>query len=90
MKDSVEERVLLEAYKLIDTNGTVRSVAKMFNMSKSTIHFDVTQRLKKINFDLYKKVQKVLKINLLERHKRGGEATKRKYKEAKKTGKNIG
>ena len=83
MKEAIEDRVVCEAYKLLDTSGTVRSVAKFFNVSKSTVHFDLTKRLKKINFDLYKRVQKILKINFFERHKRGGESTKRKYEKLK-------
>ncbi len=79
MKESIEYRVVKEAYKLLDTNGTVRSVAKNFGISKSTVHFDLSVRLRKINFALYKEVQKILKVNLQERHKRGGEATKKHY-----------
>ncbi len=79
MKLNVEDRVVAEAYKLLDINGTVRAVAKCFNVSKSTVHHDLAVKLKKINAELYKKVQKILRINLLERHKRGGNATKKKY-----------
>lgn len=86
MKANIEDRVVKEAFKLLDTKGTVRSVAKELGISKSTVHFDLSMRLKKINFALYKDVQKLLKVNLLERHTRGGEATKRHYEFLRKKG----
>lgn len=66
---------------LISQKATVRSTAKKFGVSKSTVHKDITERLKKINPQLYKQVAEVLKINKDERHIRGGMATKRKYEE---------
>lgn len=80
MKDNIEERVYREARLILEKKGTVRSISKVFNVSKSTVHFDLSRRLKKLNFDLFLKVDKLLKINLSERHIRGGEATKNKYK----------
>ena len=58
---------------------TVRGVAKEFGISKSTVHKDVTVTLKKINRTLYMQVKTVLEKNKMERHLRGGEATKKKY-----------
>lgn len=84
MKKSIENRVLLEAKEILESRGTVRSIAKIYNVSKSTVHYDLSLRLKKINYSLYKKVNEVLKFNLSERHLRGGEATKRKYLNMKK------
>ena len=55
-------------------------MTNFFCVSKSTIHYDLTIRLKKINKSLYKKVNKILKYNLSQRHIRGGESTKNKYK----------
>ena len=69
---------------IIDTGATVRAAAKVFNVSKSTVHKDVTDRLKKENPSLYKKVRRVLDINKEERHIRGGIATKNKYSAEKK------
>ncbi|MCI6733570.1 MAG: sporulation transcriptional regulator SpoIIID [Clostridia bacterium] len=60
--------------------ATVRSTAKVFGVSKSTIHHDVTAKLKYIDEYLYDEVKKLLQITLSERHIRGGIATRRKYK----------
>ena len=80
----VIDRILEEAYYIAETGATVRATAKIFGVGKSTVHKDVTKKLKSIDKDLYLAVKKVLKINLSERHIRGGEATKRKYKGLKK------
>lgn len=79
MCEDIIERVIKEAEYIVETGATVRSTAKVFHFSKSTVHKDVTDRLKSIDKDLYNKVKKVLKINLAERHIRGGQATKLKY-----------
>lgn len=73
------DRIIEEAEYIANTGATVRSAAKVFGVSKSTVHKDVSERLKKVDKILYKKVKKVLNKNLSERHVRGGEATKRKY-----------
>ena len=65
---------------LIENKATVRLVAKKFEISKSTVHKDITKVLKKVNKDLYLQAQNVLEINKKERHLRGGEATKKKYR----------
>ena len=64
---------------LVEHNMTVRGVAKEFGISKSTVHKDVTVTLKKVNRSLYLQVKRVLEKNKMERHLRGGEATKKKY-----------
>jgi putative DeoR family transcriptional regulator (stage III sporulation protein D) len=76
---SGKERCVLLATYLVDNNATVRAVAAHFGISKSTVHKDVTQVLKRINKPLYYKVQQVLSKNKQERHIRGGEATRKKY-----------
>ena len=76
---SIEERAISFAQYIIDSKDTVRGTAKKFNISKSTVHKDVTERLKKINPRLAKEVKKVLEENKAERHIRGGMATKLKY-----------
>ena len=76
----IKERVFREAEYIVETKSTVRQTALVFHFSKSTVHKDVTERLKELDKSLYKKVKKVLDFNLSERHIRGGEATKRKYK----------
>lgn len=82
MRDEICERVLEEAYYIAQTGATVRSTAKIFNCSKSTVHKDVTYRLIKIDRELYARVKIALEKNLLERHIRGGEATRQKYLKA--------
>ena len=77
--DTITERVLKEAHYIAQTGATVRQTAKIFLFSKSTVHKDVTFRLKQIDKELYARVKLVLEKNLAERHLRGGEATKRKY-----------
>lgn len=82
MNIRIEERVLNVGEKFVlqkEQNPTVRSIAKEFNVSKSTIHKDVSERLKECNLSLYKEVQEILEKNIEERHLRGGEATKIKY-----------
>jgi putative DeoR family transcriptional regulator (stage III sporulation protein D) len=64
---------------LVEQQLTVRAVAAQFGISKSTVHKDVTQTLRRINPTLYREVQRVLEVNKQERHLRGGEATKQKY-----------
>ncbi len=64
---------------IISHNSTVRATAKEFGISKSTVHKDITDRLRKVNPELFKKVRKILDINKKERHIRGGLATKAKY-----------
>lgn len=80
MKNYIEERVLEIARYIIDNNATVRSTAKVFNVSKSTVHKDVHERLLGINRDLYGKCHSVLQKNKAERHIRGGMATREKYR----------
>ena len=84
MKDYIAERAVELAQYIIDNNATVRSAAKVFNISKSTVHKDVHERLLRINKSLYTDVQKVLEVNKAERHIRGGMATKEKYLNLKK------
>ena len=79
MRQDIFIRVKKEAEYIISTGATVRKTASVFNYSKSTVHKDVTERLKRIDKELFIKVDKVLKINLKERHIRGGEATRKKY-----------
>lgn len=76
----ISNRVLLEAEYIAKTGATVRNTALKFGVGKSTIHKDMTKRLKELDLDLYYKVRDVLDFNLQERHIRGGNATKDKYK----------
>ncbi len=73
---------LMEVSRYISrTRATVRDTAKVFGVSKSTVHKDVTERLPKLNRELAARVKKVLDVNKAERHLRGGEATRQKYLE---------
>lgn len=79
MKGIVEERAAMLGEYIIQSGATVRSAAKKFGVSKSTVHKDVSQRLKVLNPALYRKVRCILDTNKSERHIRGGLATKNKY-----------
>lgn len=80
MKGIVEERAVELGQYIIESKATVRSAAKKFGVSKSTVHKDVSERLKYVNPQLYTQVKAVLEINKAQRHIRGGMATKMKYK----------
>ena len=80
MKGMVEDRAAKLGIYMIETGATVRLAAKEFHVSKSTVHKDVTDRLKRTNPALYQQVSKVLEKNKNERHIRGGMATRRKYR----------
>ena len=83
MKGIVEERAAMLGEYIIENKATVRSAAKNFGISKSTVHKDVSQRLRILNPALYREVRQILDINKSERHIRGGMATKNKYLKAK-------
>lgn len=80
MRDFSCDRAEILGKYIIDTGATVRATAKVFKISKSTVHKDVTERLYNINRELYKSVDAVLQKNKSERHIRGGLATRKKYK----------
>ena len=80
MKTYIEERAIELAEYIIDKKTTVRAAAKKFGISKSTVHKDITERLTKINPNLANKARLILEENKAERHIRGGQATKLKYR----------
>jgi len=80
MHRSIEDRTIELANYITENKSTVRGAAKKFGISKSTVHKDITERLKKINPHLGREVRAVLDENKAERHLRGGMATKKKYK----------
>ena len=80
MPQTIEERACALAVYIIETGATVRAAASHFGISKSTVHKDLQQRLRKCNPALYAQVRPVLELNKQERHIRGGMATRRKYK----------
>ena len=79
MKGNPEERAVALGEYILETGQTVRAAAKVFGISKSTVHKDVTSRLRRVNHSLYDEVQKVLTKNKQERHIRGGMTTRHKY-----------
>lgn len=81
--NEIEERVKTLASYIIETGCTVRGAATRFNVSKSTVHKDISERLEKINPTLWKEAKQVLERNKEERHIRGGMATKIKYERKK-------
>ncbi len=80
MREDFHKRAVILGEYILDTGATVRACAKVFKISKSTVHKDVTERLYYDNPQLYKSVKAVLEKNKNERHIRGGMATRRKYK----------
>ncbi len=83
MKDMVEERASMLGEYIVNNKATVRAAAKEFGISKSTVHMDVAERLKRVDPSLYGQVREVLEINKAQRHIRGGLATKEKYLNSK-------
>lgn len=71
-------------YYIVENKVTIRQTAYMFNIGKSTVHIDVSKKLKTINMELYKQVKQVLDFNFKERNIRGGMATKLKYESLKR------
>ena len=82
MLEPLEKRACQLAVYMIETGATVRAAARHFGISKSTVHKDLTQRLKQYNYPLYQQVRQILDVNKQERHIRGGLATRKKYKGA--------
>ena len=80
MTEPMEKRACELAVYMIETGATVRAAARHFGISKSTVHKDLSQRLKQYNYSLYLQVREVLEVNKQERHIRGGMATRKKYK----------
>ena len=83
MIDTIEQRACELAVYIIENGATVRSAAKHFGISKSTVHKDLSQRLPQYNKILYTQVRSILDQNKAQRHIRGGLATKRKFEQIK-------
>lgn len=80
MNSLISKRVMDEAKYILETKNTIREIAKYFNVSKSTVHKDLHERLLEIDTKTYKEVDDILKYHIDIRHIRGGESTKKKYK----------
>lgn len=87
MKGQPNDRAIILGQYILENNATVRATANKFGISKSTVHKDVSERLLKIQPQLYFEVKKILEKNKQERHIRGGMATKKKYEEIAKMNK---
>ena len=80
MDNYIKKRVLEEAKYIVETQDTVRGAAKKFNVSKSTIHKDLATKLNKIDKDLDDEIKNIFKEHDMNKHIRGGSATKEKYR----------
>ncbi len=80
MNREIIERINNEANYMVETKQTMREIAKKFNVSKSTVHKDLSERIKKISIKQYKEIEPIIQEHLETRHIRGGESTKKKYK----------
>ena len=80
VKAAIEKRVRRAAEHIASTGATVRQTARLLGVSKSTVHKDMEMRLPQLSGPLAKEVAAVFAKNKAERHLRGGEATRNKYK----------
>ena len=83
MNEAKRNRVIYQARVMLDNKLTVREVAKIIGLSKSTIHKDLTEKLKYIDDDLFLEIAELLEYNKNIRHIRGGQKTKEKYENIK-------
>ena len=79
MYDDVYARTIEYARYIVDNNATIRATARKFGVAKSTVHYDLKNRLKQYDKILYLEVKRILQINFEEKHIRGGLATREKY-----------
>lgn len=79
MDKYIIDRINEEVEIILNTGMTIREVAKLSSISKSTVHKDLNERLKEIDEDKYEKIKEIFKEHIDVRHIRGGESTKRKY-----------
>lgn len=85
MNEAIRQRVLYQARVMLESKLTVREVAKIIGLSKSTIHKDLTEKLKIIDEELFEEITDLLEYNKNIRHIRGGQKTKEKYESLKST-----
>ncbi len=83
MHDEIYLRTLEYAWFIVENNSTIRATAKNFGVAKSCVHYDLKNRLKFYDPELYAKVKQILQNNFNEKHIRGGMATKQKYSHEK-------
>ena len=80
MREEIEQRARDLALYIIENDATVRDAARRFGVSKSTVHKDLCERLRSVDRGLFEQARTVLDRNKAERHLRGGEATRKKYR----------
>lgn len=80
MKENINRRVIEEAKHILNTRDTIRKTAEKFNVSKSTVHIDLSERLKKIDNRLSNSINEIFQDHDKAKHLRGGQVTKEKYK----------
>lgn len=80
MNKDIRKRVLNEANYVLKTKDTIRKTADRFNVSKSTVHTDLSERLKKLDANMKSEIDSIFMMHDREKHIRGGEVTKQKYK----------
>lgn len=83
MDSIIKKRIIEEAEYMLKTKETVREIAKVFNVSKSTIHKDLHDRLKYINEYMHKEIESIFNYHKMIRHIRGGQSTKKRYEKLK-------
>lgn len=83
MCDEFYLKTLEYAWYIVENNATIRATAKQFGVAKSTVHYDLKNRLKYYDQELYLKVKEILQNNFNEKHIRGGLATRQKYLQEK-------
>ena len=76
---NIKTRILKEAKYIIENNATLRETAKKFNLGKSTIHKDMSEKLKEFDKNLYNQIQEIMTNHIRIRHINGGEVTKKRY-----------
>ncbi|MDF2841684.1 MAG: sporulation transcriptional regulator SpoIIID [Herbinix sp.] len=86
--DEIHRRAIEIAEYVIETGCTVRQAAKRFGVSKSTIHRDLTKTLIAMHeYSLHDNAAVIISVNKAERHVRGGQATKARWRDFSKDGK---
>lgn len=81
MKPYIVSRTRELGEYVLKTHDTIRESAKKFHLSKSTVHYDLSIRLRKVDYVLYEKIKKILDKHFEEKHIRGGESTRKKFEE---------
>ena len=79
MYNNIEDRALAFANYIVDNNSTIRACASHFGIAKSTVHYDLKNRLPKLSLTTYLAVKAILNKNFEEKHLRGGESTRIHY-----------